>query len=124
VLSQKAGMPLPVAEMIVNGAHTSPAAAGMVFKRAGARMSAMWHIVVDHETIGPVFQEMRTQYDGPVVISQDLTVFNVTKDAVVARQRTIDPYHWPVVGPTLESGPPMSPPLTPPAWWADALITD
>jgi ribonuclease Z len=124
VLSQKAGMPLPVAEMIVNGAHTSPAAAGMVFERAGARMSAMWHLVVDHDTIGPVFQEMRTQYDGPVVIGQDLTVFNVTKDAVVARQRTIDPYRWPVVGPTLESGPPMSPPLTPPAWWADALITD
>jgi ribonuclease Z len=124
VLSQKAGMPLPVAEMIVNGAHTSPAAAGMVFELARARMSAMWHLVVDHETIGPVFQEMRTQHDGPVVISQDLTVFNITKDAIVARQRTIDPYHWPVVGPTLESGPPVSPPLPPPAWWADALITD
>jgi ribonuclease Z len=124
VLSQKAGMPLPVAEMIVNGAHTSPAMAGMVFARAGARMSAMWHLVVDHDTIGPVFKDMRTQYDGPVVISQDLTVFNITKDAVVARQRTIDPFAWPVVGQSHESGPPMSPPLAPPAWWADALITD
>ena len=80
VLSQKGGMPLPVAEMVVNGAHTSPAMAGMVFKRAGVRMSAMWHLVVDHCTIGPVFEEMRTQYDGPVVISQDLTVFNLTAD--------------------------------------------
>jgi ribonuclease Z len=124
VLSQKGGMPLPVAEMIVNGAHTSPAMAGMVFKRAGVRMSAMWHLVVDHGTIGPVFEEMRTQYDGPVVISQDLTVFNITKEAVVARQRTIDPYAWPVVGPSNVQGPPMSPPLEPPAWWADALITD
>jgi ribonuclease Z len=124
VLSQKAGMPLPVAEMIVNGAHTSPEAAGMVFERAGVRMSAMWHLVVDHETVGPVFEEMRTKYDGPAVISQDLTVFNVTKEAIVVRQRTIDPYHWPVVGPTLVSGPPMSAPLAPPAWWADALITD
>jgi ribonuclease Z len=43
---------------------------------------------------------------------------------VVARQRTIDPYHWPVIGETKVSGPPMSAPLTPPAWWADALITD
>jgi ribonuclease Z len=124
VLSQKAGMPLPVAEMIVNGAHTSPSATGMVFERAGARMSAMWHLVVDHDTIGPVFSDMRTRYDGPVVISQDLTVFNVTKDAVVARQRTIDPFAWPVIGTSNESGPPMSPPLQPPAWWADALITD
>jgi ribonuclease Z len=43
---------------------------------------------------------------------------------VVARQRTIDPFRWPVVGESRESGPPMSPPLEPPAWWADALITD
>jgi ribonuclease Z len=124
VLSQKAGMPLSVAEMIVNGAHTSPAAAGMVFAKAGARMCAMWHLVVDHQTVGPVFEEMRTRYDGPAVISQDLTVFNVTKESIVVRQRTIDPYHWPVIGPTLVSGPPMSAPPPPPAWWADALITD
>lgn len=57
VLSQKAGMPLPVAEMIVDGAHTSPTMAGKVFERAGARMSVMWHLVVDHETVGPVFSE-------------------------------------------------------------------
>lgn len=124
VLSEKSGMPLAVAEMIVNGAHTSPEMAGMVFDRAGARMSAMWHLVVDHQTVRPVFEEMRTRYDGPVVIAQDLTVFNVTKEAVVARQRTIDPFRWPVVGPTIETGPPMSDPLPPPAWWADALITD
>jgi ribonuclease Z len=124
VLSQKAGMPLPVAEMIVNGAHTSPAMAGMVFQRAGVRMSAMWHLVVDHETIGPVFAEMRSRYDGPVVISQDLTVFNITEAAVVARQASIDPFRWPVVGQSNTSGPPMSEPLAPPAWWADALITD
>jgi ribonuclease Z len=124
VLSQKAGMPLPVAEMIVNGAHTSPAMAGKVFERAGARMSAMWHLVVDHETVGPVFSDMRAEHDGPVVISQDLTVFNVTEKSVVARQATIDPFRWPVVGQSNEQGPPMSAPLEPPAWWADALITD
>jgi len=124
VLSKKSAMPLAIAEMVVNGVHTSPSAAGMVFKEAGARMSAMWHLVVDHETVGPVFEQMRTRYDGPVVISQDLTVFNVTKEAVVARQRTIDPFHWPVVGASNTTGPPMSQPPEPPAWWADALITD
>jgi ribonuclease Z len=124
VLSQKGGMPLPVAEMVVNTAHTSPAMAGMVFERAGARMSAMYHLVVDHDTIGPVFTEMRTRHDGPVVISQDLTVFNITKESVVARQTIINPYAWPVVGTSNTQGPPMSAQLEPPAWWADALITD
>jgi ribonuclease Z len=124
VFARKGCVPENLAEMIVNGVHTSPAMAGKVFERAGARMSAMWHLVVDHETVGPVFSEMRTQHDGPVVISQDLTVFNITEAAVVARQATLDPFAWPVVGQSNETGPPMSAPRDPPAWWADALITD
>jgi ribonuclease Z len=58
------------------------------------------------------------------VISQDLTVFDITADAVVARQRTLDPMSWAVVVETKQPGPPMSTPHDPPAWWADALITD
>jgi ribonuclease Z len=124
VYAKKAGVPLAFAEQIVHGVHTSPAMAGKVFHRAGARMSVMWHLAVDHQTVGPVFAEMRTEYDGPVVIAQDLTVFNITKDAVVARQAAADPFAWPVIGPTKETGPPMSQPRQPPTWWAGALITD
>jgi ribonuclease Z len=124
VFAKKASVPIAFAEAVVNGVHTSPAMAGKVFERAGARMSAMWHLAVDHESVGPVYSEMRTQHDGPVVISQDLSVFDVTKDAVVARQRTVDPAAWPIVGPTTVQGPPESAPHDPPAWWADALITD
>jgi len=124
VFAQKAGVPLAFAEQVVNGAHTSPAAAGGVFKRAGARMAVMWHLAVDHETVGPVFSDVRTAYEGPVTIAQDLTTFTISKDAVVARQTVIDPFAWPVVGPTGITGPPMNPPNPPPAWWADALITD
>ncbi len=68
--------------------------------------------------------DMRTRYDGPVVISQDLTVFNVTEEAVVARQATIDPYRWPVIGASNGQGPPMNPPLETPAWCSYALTTD
>lgn len=124
VFAKKAGVPPDMAEAIVNGVHTSPAMVGKVFARAGVRMSAMWHLAVDHEAVGPVYSEMRSQHDGPVVISQDLTTFDVTKDAVIARQRTVDPAEWPVVGPTVVQGPPESQPHPPPAWWADALITD
>ena len=124
VFAQKAGVPLAFAEQVVNGVHTSPAAVGGVFARAGARMSVMWHLAVDHDTVGPAFAEMRTTYDGPVTIAQDLTTFSITKDAVVTRQTIIDPFAWPVVGPTVTTGPPMNPLPSPPAWWADALITD
>jgi hypothetical protein len=61
VFAKKAGIPEDLAEAIVNGLHTSPAMAGKVF------------------------EEMRTEHDGPVVISQDLTVFDVSKEAIVVR---------------------------------------
>jgi ribonuclease Z len=124
VFAKKASVPLSLAEAVVNGVHTSPTMVGKVFERAGARMSAIWHFAVDHETVGPAFAEMRAEHDGPVVITQDLTVFNITADAIVARQASIDPCAWPVVGESKESGPPMNEFNVPPAWWADALITD
>ena len=124
VFAKKASVPEKQAEIIVNTAHTSPIMAGKVFKRAGARMSVMWHLVVDHETVGPAYQEMRSQYDGPVTIAQDLTVFNITRSAVVVRQAIIDPVAWPVIGKSNVTGPPLSKPQNPPEWWAAALITD
>jgi ribonuclease Z len=124
VFAKKASVPEKQAEIIVNNTHTSPTMAGKVFKRAGARMSVMWHLVVDHETVGPAYQEMRSQYDGPVTIAQDLTVFNIKRNAVVVRQAIIDPVAWPVIGKSNVSGPPLSKPNNPPAWWATALITD
>jgi ribonuclease Z len=63
--------PLALAELIVNGAHTSPVMTGRVFQKAGARMSVMRHLAVDHQTVGPV------------VISQDLTVFHLRADALI-----------------------------------------
>ena len=97
VFAKKANVPQEQAEVVVNTVHTSPAMVGKVFKGAGARMSVMWHLAVDHETVGPVYQELRSQYDGPVTIAQDLTVFNITKKAVVVRQAIIDPVAWPVM---------------------------
>jgi len=97
VFAKKASVPKEQAETIVNKGHTSPATVGKVFKRARARMSVMWHLVVDHDTVGPAYREMRSQYDGPVTIAQDLTVFNITRDAVVVRLAIIDPVAWPVI---------------------------
>jgi ribonuclease Z len=124
VLSRKAGMPIEVARLIIDSSHTAPAMAGEVFERAGARMSAIFHLAIDHETVPGVWAEMRTRHDGPVVIAQDLTTFDITADAIVVRQRLITPDLWPVVGPTKVTGPPMSAPHNPPAWWAENLLID
>jgi ribonuclease Z len=95
--AKKAGWPIELAKVALSHLHTSPAMVGKIFKQAGARMSVIFHLAVDHETVGSVYHEMREQYDGPVTIAQDLTVFNITKEAIVVRQAIIDPVAWPVI---------------------------
>jgi ribonuclease Z len=67
-----------------------------------------------------VFSELGAVYDGPVVQTQDLTVFNVTKEAVVARQAKVSDLLPPIPGVPSMDYTPFLP--TPPAWWAEALI--
>ena len=67
-----------------------------------------------------IFSELRTVYDGPVVQTQDLTVFNITKEAVVARQAQVIDQLPPIPGQQRAAFTPVMP--TPPAWWAEALI--
>ncbi len=45
-----------------------------------------------------IFADLRKVYDGPVVQTQDLTVFNITSEAVVARQAQVEPQPQPVPG--------------------------
>jgi ribonuclease Z len=59
-------------------------------------------------------------YDGPVVQTQDLTVFNVTKDAVVARQAQVADQLPPT--PSKQRVPYTPVAQTPPDWWAEARI--
>jgi len=124
VYAAKAQIPPAFAETIVNGVHTSPTMAGTVFALSRARMSVMFHLSVDHETVGAAMRDLRTRYDGPVTIAQDLTVFTLAPDAVITRQAGVEPTAWPVLGPTHISGPPMAAPHDPPLWWSDALITE
>jgi len=106
--------------VIINSAHTSPRGAGKVFKLVGPRMAGLWHTQFGPATTKPIFEDLRKVYDGPVVQTQDLTVFNITKEAVVARQAQFEPQPYPVPGkPTVEPTP--RPPQEP-DWWAQALI--
>jgi ribonuclease Z len=67
-----------------------------------------------------VFSELGEVYDGPVVQTQDLTVFNVTKEAVVARQAKQFDQLPPLPGVQRVAFTPVAVP--PPDWWAEALI--
>ena len=83
-------------------------------------MAGLWHTPLAPPTTPLIVQDLRKVYDGPVVQTQDLTVFNVTKEAVVVRQARVEPQPQAVPGtPTAE---PTPRPPTEPEWWAEALI--
>ena len=84
------------------------------------RMAGLWHTFLSPQVIPMIFAELRAVYDGPVVQTQDLTVFNVTREAVIARQARVIDQLPPIAGEQRVAYTPVLP--TPPDWWADARI--
>jgi ribonuclease Z len=119
-LAAESGLSIERATIALNAAHTSPKAAGKVFKLVKPRMAGLWHTLLSPQVIPLVFSELGAVYDGPVVQTQDLTVFNVTKEAVVARQAKVSDQLPPIPGVPRVPYKPVEP--TPPAWWAEAII--
>ena len=119
-LAAASGLSIERATIALNGAHTAPKAAGKVFGMVKPRMAGLWHTLLSPQVISLLFSELAEVYDGPVVQTQDLTVFNVTKEAIVVRQ--VKPFDQvpPIPGVQRVAFQPVAVP--PPDWWAEALI--
>jgi ribonuclease Z len=120
VIAAGMNMPIERATVILNQAHTSPRGAGKVFDLVRPRMGGLWHTQFGPATTPLIFADLRKVYDGPIVQTQDLTVFNITSEAVIARQAQVEPQPQPVPGKP-RSEPEARPPAQP-DWWGDALI--
>ncbi len=119
-LAAASGLSIERATIALNSAHTSPRAAGKVFRLVKPRMAGLWHTLLSPQVIPLVFAELRAVYDGPLVQTQDLTVFNVTKEAVIARQAMVLEQLPPTPGIPRVAYTPVA--HKPPEWWAEALI--
>ncbi len=120
VFAAASGLPLPAVQQALRAAHTIPEQMGRILDMAKPRMGALWHMDVSPGA-DAVFAEIGERYDGPVVATQDLTVFNVTADAVVARQAQVNDAPHPVHGPS-RSQPQVETMAAPPSWWTDAAL--
>jgi ribonuclease Z len=120
VFARATGLPLETAVNLTRLAHTIPEQMGKILARTQPRMGALWHLDLTPGT-DVVFDELAANYQGPVTITQDLTVFNVTEEAVIARQAKVNDAAPPVHGPS-KTSPAPEPMPAPPAWWADALL--
>jgi ribonuclease Z len=121
VFAELYNFPIEQARMVINEGHTPSYATGIVFDMVKPRMAAMWHCQVIEGYIDIVFDEMVRAYTGPATLCQDLTVFNVTADAVTARQSEVDWVASAVVGPS-ETERVVGTPRPLPTWWKDAAI--
>jgi ribonuclease Z len=120
VFARATGLPLETAVQLTRLAHTIPEQMGRILDLTRPRMGALWHLDLT-PGVDTVFDELGANYQGPVTVTQDLTVFNVTEEAVVARQAKVNDAAPPVHGPSKTSPAPEPMPV-PPAWWADALL--
>jgi ribonuclease Z len=120
VFAQATGLPLETALKITSLAHTIPEQMGKILEQVKPRMGALWHLDVT-PGVDLALEELGANYEGPVTVTQDLTVFNVTEEAVVARQAAVNDAAPPVHGQSTTS-PELDPPVPPPAWWAAALL--
>jgi ribonuclease Z len=119
-LAAATGLSIERARIALNAAHTSPQGAGKIFNLVRPRMAGLWHTLLTPDIIPMLFSQIEEVYDGSIVQTQDLTVFNVTKNAVVARQAKVDEQLPPIPGVPSSIYTPYEP--VAPAWWADALI--
>jgi ribonuclease Z len=120
VLAASTGLSIEQMTIALSVAHTLPPAAAKVFGLVRPRMAGLWHTLLSPQIIEMVFAEIRAGYDGPVVQTQDLTVFNVTKEAVVARQAQVIDQLPPIPGTQRVKYTPVA--TTPPEWWAEERI--
>jgi ribonuclease Z len=120
VAAVASGLPLETVQELLKAAHTIPDQMGRILDMTKPRMAALWHMDVS-PGVDAAFADIGAHYSDPVVASQDLTVFNVTADAVVARQAQVNDAPHPVHGPSKTEAQ-LEPMPAPPTWWADAAL--
>jgi ribonuclease Z len=75
--------------------HTAPEAFGKVMSRIKPRMAVAYHFFNDFDTSTAIYERIRTTYDGPLSLSTDYMVWNVTKDEIRVRMAAVDEDVWP-----------------------------
>ena len=120
-LAAASGLSIERARIALYTAHTSPRGAAKVFDLVKPRMAGLWHTpILAAEVVPMIMKNVTERYQGAVVQTQDLTVFNITKEAVVARQAKVQDSQ-PFI-PGVQTKPYTPTPAPSPEWWAEALI--
>jgi len=94
-LAKYFGWDLGQATYVSTRIHTEPSAFGKVMSTLKPRMAVGYHSVQSPENNAAIMDGIRSTYDGPLILSRDLMVINVTKDDIVSRMAVVDEYVLP-----------------------------
>ena len=93
-LVSKMGFTPEQALLVGTQIHTAPEAFGKVMSQIKPRMAVAYHFFKDFDTTAEVNNRIRTTYDGPLSLAEDLMVWNVTKDEIRVRMAVVDEATW------------------------------
>jgi ribonuclease Z len=75
--------------------HTAPEAFGKMMSIIKPRMAVAYHFFNDFDTSASINDRIRATYDGPLSLSVDYMVWNITKDDIRVRMAKVDEDVWP-----------------------------
>jgi ribonuclease Z len=87
------------------GFHTSPPAFGKVMSMLKPRHAVAYHFFNEEGTRFEIYEQIRTTYDGPLSLAEDMMVWNITKGDIKERMAISTDEAWSVPG-TAEQPPP------------------
>ena len=90
-----AGFPYKEAYWVTSQIHTPPEAFGKLMSMVKPRMAVAYHYWNHRDVELEIYERVRETYDGPLAMTADLTVLNVTKDHIEVREITFNHESWP-----------------------------
>ena len=92
--------------------HTSGQAFGKVMSELKPRIAVAYHFFNEEATRYSLYDDIRETYDGPLSLTTDLMVYNITKDKIIERMAVATHEAWAVPGTARQPGPePGQPPV-------------
>lgn len=85
-LARTLGWDMRQATFVSSYIHTPPQGFGKIMSEIKPRLAVGYHTIRQPELDQMILEEVRTTYDGPLVIANDLMAWTVTKDAIVQRE--------------------------------------
>jgi len=66
--------------------HTPASAFGKIMSEVKPRLAVGYHTILDPQSLQLLIEAVRTTYDGPLIIADDLMAWTVTKESIVQRE--------------------------------------